>query len=1211
MIELQLRTENTAKVQAPQKGAPEPTPEPLLDDERWKRISNLLQSVLETPVEYQEEFLWKTCAGNADLLEEVLTLLSAHRNAGSFLNEPLINISKRFERFESSGVDSPTMTGQTISHYRVLSELASGGMGVVYQAEDINLGRRVAMKFLPADVVNDSAAFERLQLEARAASSLDHPSICSIYELGQHEGRPFIVMQLLEGQTLREWIENAADQDAPSRLSRVLDLAIQIGNGLEAAHQKGIVHRDIKPPNVFVTARGEARILDFGLAKLLENQSALQCIGDDPIACAAQTAEEPSRLRLTRTGTRMGTAYYMSPEQVREEELDIRTDLFSLGLVIYEMVTGRRGFTGEDAAAIHEATLHRELTPVRQLSPSIPAAMEQIIEKALRKDRNCRYQSARDMVRDLEALRDKLRPGTHWKSPRRLALVAAVFLAVAAGAGTLVERFWHVSSAQPAASVKSRRSVAVLGFRNLSGKTENEWISTALGEMVSTELASGEQLRIIPGENVARMKLDLSLPKTVGYGADTLKKIRRNLNTDVIVQGSYLLSSGNKLRIDLKIQDADAGETIASVSEEGSDAQIASLVTQAGTSLRRQLGIADVAIDAFDKNRATLPTDPQAARFYSEGVATIRIFDARAARDLFIRAIVIEPAHALTHSLLAESLAALGNDAQAQAEAKRAFELSSSLSRENQLLIEGRYRELSNDHAAALEVYRTLWKFFPDNLEYGLKVARAQNGAALPNDARLTARQLRQLPGAMATDPRIDLAEAIASASLGDFKHSQQLAATAVQKARLQGSPLLESEAREREGWAWDRLGQFDQALAADTEARDLARTGGNLGMVARDIDGMAGVLYDKGDLEGARKMFADALEVARQVGAQLIIATAYNDIGNVFYIQGKLADARRSYQQSLDIERVIGYKAGIAGSLGNLANVIQGMGDLRGATRMQEQALQAFRDNGDRRGESSTLTNIGFVLIDRGQLDAARTKLDESLSVIQQTGHQRGRIKALIALSDVLLSLDRLAEAHKTIVAAVSLSRELKSEFDLANGEAEQAIIELELGKNSEAVSLAHSSAEEFGKQKVAPAGCVANAFLSRALLAQGNLKEAQAASDLAAALYQQGPDRGAWFELTLASAAVKWKTGRPAEALALLEAAIKQASRDGYLGYELKAELLLGQIEISTGKVSSGKLRMKRLQAKSQAANFNLIAREAKTALDQIHEISQSAQH
>ncbi|MGA9671390.1 MAG: tetratricopeptide repeat protein, partial [Terracidiphilus sp.] len=944
-------------------------------------------------------------------------------------------------------------------------------------------------------------------------------------------------------------------------------------------------------------------VLDFGLAKLLENESAIQHIREETFTSAVLASEEPGNPRLTRAGTRMGTAYYMSPEQVREEELDTRTDLFSLGLVIYEMVTGRRGFTGEDADAIHEATLHRELTPVRQLSPSVPAAMEQFIEKALRKDRNCRYQSAQEMVEDLEVLRDKLQPRMHWKRPRRLALAAAVFLTVAAGAGMLVERFWHVPSSQPNVQVKSRRSVAVLGFRNLSGKAADDWISTALAEMASTELASGGQLRIIPGENIARMKLDLALPTTVGYGTDTLKKIRRNLDTDTVVQGSYLLSSANKLRIDLKIQDSETGETIAAVSEEGSDAQIASLVTQAGGSLRRQLRIADVASDALDKNRATLPTDSQAARFYSEGVAKIRIFDASAARDLFMRAIAIEPDHALTHSLLAESLAALGNDAQARAEAKRAFELSSTLPRENQLLIEGRYRELSHDHVAALETYRTLWKFFPDNLEYGLKVAKSQNDAGVPRDELVTARQLQQLPGATGADPRIDMAEATASSSLGDFNGSLQFAVTAVQKARLQESPLLESEARYREGWALDRLGQFDKAFAADSEARDLARAGGNLRLVARDLDGMGGVLYDKGDMEGARKIYEEALEVARQAGAQLMIATAYNDIGNVLYTQGKLAEARRSYQQCLDIDRSIGYKAGIAGSLGNLANVVQGMGDLRGATRMQDETLQAFRDIGDKRGESSTMTNLGLVLSDRGQLNAAKKILDESMSVVQQTGYPRGRIKSLIALSDIFLSMDRLPEAHKAIVAAVSQSREVEDEFDVASSEMQQAVIEMELGKNSEAASLARSAAREYAKQKVVSTGCFAEALLSLALLAEGDLKEAQAAYDEAAALYQQGPDREAWFELTIAGAAVKSKTGHATEGQAMLEDAIKQASRDGYFGYELKSELLLGEIEITSGKVSSGMLRLKRLQAQSQAASFNLIAREAKTALGQIH--------
>ena len=1183
-----------------------------MDAERWKQIDDLLQSVLHVPPDRQEEFLLQSCAGDASLLEEVQSLLSAHREAGSFLEQPIVNMSAAAETVADVGSPSgslATMEGQQVSHYKVENQLGSGGMGVVYLAEDVLLGRRVALKFLPGELASDRLAFDRMQREARAASALDHPNICSIYELGEHQGRPFIVMQLLEGQTLRDWIETTSTpiQDPTARLLNAVDFAIEVADGLRAAHQKGIIHRDIKPANIFITNRGDAKILDFGLAKLLEETSTTEALTGTEVN---PDVADHGKLHLTRTGTTMGTAYYMSPEQVRGEKLDTRTDLFSLGLVLYEMVTGQRAFAGETGPAVYDAILRRAPTPARQLNPAVSPQLERIIDKALEKDREQRYRSAQEIADDLEQFRGDFRLGVArwsrkwWKRKWMSVAAGVIFFAALVVLGVLIQRSSRgPSSHDSVAPAKARQSVAVLGFRNLSNDANEDWISTALAEMVSTELAAGQQLRLIPGENVARMKLDLELPLAGGYGPGTLKKIRTNLGSDIVIQGSYLASPGNNLRIDLKMQEAHAGETIATVSESGGEAQIAELVSRAGASLREQLGIAAVTAGDLDKTRSALPSDPQAVRLYSEGLAKLRVFDALAAKDLLVRAIAVDPNHAMSHSLLAESLSALGYDAAAAVEAKKAFELARSLPRDNQLLVEGRYRELSNNFPAAIEAYRTLWKYFPDDLDDGIRLAIAQITASLSNDALQTIAQLRTLPDPIGSDPRIDLAEASARESLGDFKRSQQVASAAAEKARAQGSRLLVARAKEREGWAWDRLGNVDKAAAAFSESKDLSSSGGNLRAAATALNGMGNARYNKGDLEGARASYEEARGIARQIGAQRIIGATTNNIGNVFYDQGKLVEARGAYQQALDIDRLIDDKRGIASALGSVANVLQGLGDLPAATRMQEEALQAFRNVGDRRGEASTLNNLGDVLAERGELASAKVRFEDAMKVQLQIGYRRGRGYSLAGVADVLEAQDHLPEARAATKEAIELRKELKDDSGLAQSQMQMARIALEQGETAEAERLARGAAEQFDQQKASGNGCVSNATLGRALLAQGRLKEAETATNLALVLCGRGQERGAKFDATIADAEVKSKSGRAAEAeaLATLESVRSEASRGGYVSYELESRLVMGEIEIASGKGAAGRSWLARLQKDAQSKDFAFIARRAKEAINQ----------
>ena len=320
------------------------------------------------------------------------------------------------------------LIGKRVSHYRVLEILGGGGMGVVYKAEDIKLGRRVALKFLPEELAGEAAAMQRFEREARAASALNHPNICTIHAVEEHEGQPFIVMELLEGKTLRDLILPETDLKMAFQLKPFLDTAVQIADGLEAAHQKGIIHRDIKPANIFLTNQRQAKILDFGLAKLHEVES----LERQPLARAepAPNRESNPLLTLTRTGVTVGTAAYMSPEQVRGERLDQRTDLFSFGLVLYEIATGQRAFPGNTAAVLHHAILNQTPASVREINPQIPANLANIISKAIRKDRAARYQTASEIRADLESLKvdAKQRRSRWWAAAAGVTALCVVIL---------------------------------------------------------------------------------------------------------------------------------------------------------------------------------------------------------------------------------------------------------------------------------------------------------------------------------------------------------------------------------------------------------------------------------------------------------------------------------------------------------------------------------------------------------------------------------------------------------------------------------------------------------------------------------------------------------------------------------------------------------------------------------------------------------------
>jgi serine/threonine protein kinase/tetratricopeptide (TPR) repeat protein len=1224
-----------------------------MSPDRWRRVKEILDAVLDRSEAERPAALLELCDGDAELEKEIQSLLDACQQAGQFMEAPALRDNARLLMDELA---SPSATGKRIGPYIVLQEIGQGGMGTVYRAAraDQQFEKQVAIKIVKRGM-DTEFVLRRFRNERQILADLEHPNIARLLDGGvTDDGLPYFVMEYIEeGRPITSY----CDEQRLSTADR-LKLFQTVCAAVHYAHQRRVIHRDIKPGNILINREGLPKLLDFGIAKILDPEITTQ--SGDP----------------TVTMMRLMTPEYASPEQVRGFAVTPASDVYSLGVLLYELLTGHRPYRlltrahqelieviceSEPRKPSHVVRTTEEIntsTGTVTVSPGIVGRnraedseklrrrlagdLDNIVLMAMRKEPRRRYASveqfSEDIRRHLAGLPVIARNDTlgyrasKFVKRHKVGVLASLVVVLLFCLG-----LWALTSApgwhRPLAP---RRSVAVLGFRNL-GRAESAWLSAALTEMLSTELAAGEKLRIVPGENVARFKQELTLPEAPSFAKDTLARIRTSLGADYVLLGTYYAPGDRdgSLRLDLRLQDSAAGETIGVVTHQGAEKDLLNVVSRVGARLRETLGVGDISSADARLLRASQPSNPLAARLYSQGLEAFRKYETLAARELFEKGTAADPNHALSHAYFAMVLSSIGDDTRARDEAKKAFDLSANLPREDRLFVEGRYYETINSFEKAIETYRTLVGFFPDSVDYGIRLAETLATRGQSKEALAVVDSMRKmLPPPASQDPRLDLAEAAAAAADGDYARQQVAAGRAADRGLLQGSRILVARARWIEGRAFDQLGEPKMAVARLEDSKRLNEQSGYQRGVALASNSLAVILAKYGDLDGALKLHEEALKISRQIGNRSGIAGALNQIGSILRQQGRFDEARKMHQEALELRRQLNDRAGIVACLNNLGNVDLEQGHLSQARELHSQALAAARELGnnrtiaramqnlaaslraqgaldaanqlnhellalqrkinDRAGATATLRNIGQVQHDRGELAAAMKSFEDALSQSRGEGDKRGIGQALYGIGYFSLEQGDLPRARKSLEEALALSTELNDNVASTQRRIGLSEVALAQGRADQALALAQKAVEESRNDKSPRREAFAQVQLAMCLVALNRPDEARQAIEHARRFHPGPESRTLYFSLETTGAQVRAATGDTAGAMRELAKLRAQAAAATLPRWELEARLAMALLARKRGDPAAAGL-LAEVQRDATRRGFGLIAKRA----------------
>lgn len=981
----------------------------------------------------------------------------------------------------SSALSSPPV--QQIDEYRITKALGRGGMGQVFVGHDTLLDRPVAVKFLVTPTPTERLR-KRFLIEARALARVQHPNIVAIYRAGISNGLPYLVSELVAGQSLDR-------VPKPMPWPQVLQIGIDLARGLAAVHAHGVLHRDLKPANAMLTPDGQAKLLDFGLAKLagdllavppefrtggglaaessFDLQSAADAIesaeraqsaaleatadatedGEDegsraespaPGAAAPSSAQASrSDPRLTDSALLIGTPAYMPPEIWLGAPATELSDLYMLGEILYELCSGHKPHAYRRGAQIRSAVLHSDAVMLQKAAPTVNARFAAVIDACIDRSPLQRPRSAAQVLSLLEAIaEDPTDEATRRRHTRRKRLGRLLPLALAAAGAlstaSLLYREAHKRDEQHAGQFTPRARVAVFGlYVDGSAAPAQVGFARTFSELLNSELAAGERLLVLTTDQSERAKLELKLDRLEDFTGPALEKLGSRLGPDYIVVGALRATGAHsdRLCVEVSLRRGTSGQPVASYRSEGTTHELFSMVSSVGRELRAQLGLAPLTRGDLTSLQAERPASPEVAQLYAEGRKLLQRFDLVGAQKALTRVVEAEPDYPLGHLALSDALLALGRETEARREIRRAFELSGRLPRGDRSLIEARYYEARTEWQKAFALYRALRIAFPDDPEYGLYLTEAQRRAGLPDEALRTVAELRRSPR-IARDPRLELLAAKAQMDLSDFAAAVQVIGRAVEQAEAAASPLLLAQALLLTSFARANLNEHQVALLSAERARDLFVAAGNPSGQAEAMIAAGSAYIALGDLARAEQVHEQTLQVLMGLGNSVLTAAHLGNMADLLCLRGKLDLAAARAQAGLLLSHEVGNREGTLESLVMLAQVALLRGNLARAEQLLADAQKELPEPDEPRMSAWVSWHLAELRRAQGRAEEAERLHRLALAKREQYQLVGFSAESQVALATLAVAAPQPAKEE----GAELLARQAEQRFSAAHNE-------------------------------------------------------------------------------------------------------------------------------------------------------------------------------
>ena len=1081
--------------------------------------------------------------------------------------------------------------------YRIESRLGIGGMGAVYKARDLELDRDVALKVIRPEFEADEEVLARFKQEIILAREITHRNVVRIYDLGLAEGIKFISMEFIEGKDLTALIR----ESGPLSLEDAALITEQICMALDAAHSEGVVHRDLKPQNVMIAADGRVVVMDFGIARSLQDSS------------------------MTQTGALLGTPDYMSPEQVKGEQVDARADIFALGIILFELLTGKLPYRGDTPMATMFKRTQEKATPVRDLNPELPTWVADIIRRCLELQAHKRYQSAREILQDLGAWRGggtqmtmgptmmALRPTTSTGSKRlRYGLIGGAVLAAVAliAAGVML---WPSGEPAPegaatAAGVPAPSahavSLAILPFKNASGDAGLDWLGGGLAEMLRTDVGQSASLRTVSSDRVHQILRDLRLTPGASLEEVTLRRIAEFGNAETIVFGQFA-KLGDQIRIDVTVRDFERHNTTTLKAEAANEGELLEAVKGLAGEVRASLALSGAGRRELEQ-QAFMPSSESIAalRHYNEGLALLREGNNLEAVTSLERSIEEDLDFALANAKLAHTYDTLGRGRKAEDASRRAVELSDGLPDAERFMILALNASIEGDYEAGIDAYQNLLRMHPNDPELHAELAAIYEGEASFDHA------LEHLRITLEADPRnvtAQLAQGRVLIKSGSPQDSLAPLNQGLSLAIQAGNQEAKANALQALGIAYRFLGQPDDALENYQESLAIKREIGDRRGMASSLSEIGNIQGVQGNVDGARQSYNEAIDISREIGddyglgvlltklgdlerayanldeamlhtrealrIQIEIgdevnqSQSLNTLGTIYDQRGEYSESLTYYQRALEIRQRLGNPMDIGDSLHNLAETYSFMGNYGKAQDHYLQALEQRRAGADEIGAAYESHSLGRVYVSQGRYAAALAAMEEALEIFRRR-EESGPwyVEALAGSGNALSLLGRFDEAESVLSGALGMARELGDDLLVAQVLGYQGARELYMSD--------FPSARELYSQAVAAAEAAEDPYLilaARAGEARSRLMAGEAGqTPVLEGLVKDAQSRGARYlaaRCTICLSSDLLAAGRPAEAEPKLRAALREAENMGAAPLVAQSQFLLAETQRTLG--------------------------------------------